>query len=76
MKQNGAKLELSLWLYSVHGQNSEIIHFLEEKGEGIVRNDVPMVPTDDFVLRSNDEVWFIADNVNTFDAEDELKNIF
>ena len=65
-----------MWLYAVHGQNSEIIHFLEEKGEGIVRNDVPMVPTDDFVLRSNDEVWFIADNVNTFDAEDELKNIF
>lgn len=42
----------------------------------IVRNNVPMVPTDSFVLKSNDEVWFIADDVNTLDAEDELKTIF
>lgn len=42
----------------------------------IVRNRVPMVPTEDFVLKSDDEVWFVADDVNTLHAEAELKNIF
>ena len=30
MRQNGAELESSLWFYAVHGQNPEIIHFLED----------------------------------------------
>lgn len=42
----------------------------------IVRNRVPMVPTDDLVLRSRDEVWFVAEEASTFHAEDELKSIF
>ena len=30
LRNNGAKLYSSLWLYAIHGQNSEIIYFLEE----------------------------------------------
>ena len=30
LRKNGAELNSSLWLYAVHGQNAEIINFLEE----------------------------------------------
>ena len=30
LRNNGAKLDSSLWLYAIHGQNPEIINFLEE----------------------------------------------
>lgn len=42
----------------------------------VVRNRVPMVPTDDLVLKSRDEVWFVAEDGDTLNAESELKNIF
>ena len=31
LKLNGAKLKPTLWLYAIHGRNSEIIHILEEE---------------------------------------------
>ena len=30
LRQNGAELNPSLWIFAVHGQNEEIIHFLED----------------------------------------------
>ena len=40
LRKNGAELESSLWIYAVHGQNPEIINFLEENKIFPSKNDV------------------------------------
>ena len=65
LRYNNVPITESLWLYGIHSNNAEIIHFLEEKGVSPVQDAflIHRILKQSIICNHNDIFGYLKDNL-------------
>ena len=75
LRQNGAELKPSLWLYAVHGENPEIISFLEENEIINIKENESFAKNISFVQIFKESIKCHHIDVANYIQENYLQNV-